>query len=81
VSTPGKPSGPMAPLAPLLCTAQGKASVSPWVDAKQDEEGKWHLPEYPCEIRGLAPDDPKNQSWRPGEYQPGVDNVDHDQKN
>lgn len=77
----GPANGSTAPVAQLLLSAQCKAKVSPWMDAKQDEDGNWQLPEYPCEIRGLAPDDPKNVRWRPGEYQMGVDNVDRDENN
>eukprot|EP00930_Biecheleria_cincta_P022704 TRINITY_DN16545_c1_g1_i1.p1 TRINITY_DN16545_c1_g1~~TRINITY_DN16545_c1_g1_i1.p1 ORF type:complete len:372 (+),score=70.51 TRINITY_DN16545_c1_g1_i1:39-1154(+) len=80
-SRPGGAQGPMAPLAPLLTSASGQVQVSPWIDATKDEEGKWQLPKYPCEVRGLAPDDPKNVSWRPGEYAQGVDNTDHDKNN
>eukprot|EP00933_Yihiella_yeosuensis_P038481 TRINITY_DN32418_c0_g1_i1.p1 TRINITY_DN32418_c0_g1~~TRINITY_DN32418_c0_g1_i1.p1 ORF type:complete len:338 (-),score=55.10 TRINITY_DN32418_c0_g1_i1:122-1135(-) len=49
--------------------------MSPWTNAKQDENGEWQLPYLPCEIAGLADDDPKNSPWRPGEYTLGVDNV------
>lgn len=72
-------TGPMAPLAPLLNSAKSEAFVSPWIDATQDADGVWHLPEYGCEIRGLAPDDPKNYRWKPGDFKPGVDNVETDQ--
>jgi len=55
--------------------------VSPWVDAVQDKDGSWQLPEYPCEIKGLAAEDPKSAKWTPGDYQTGVDNVDVDDNN
>lgn len=59
----------------LAGTSTSGVFVSPWKDATQDGEGNWVLPEYPCEIPGLANDDPRNQKWRPGEYIEGVDNV------
>ncbi|OLQ08225.1 hypothetical protein AK812_SmicGene8307 [Symbiodinium microadriaticum] len=68
-------SGPPVPLAPTLAALPAQVEISPWTDATQDETGQWQLPEYPCEIRGLAPDDPKNVKWRPGEFTLGVDNV------
>jgi len=71
----------MAPLAPILTYSSTQVQISPWLDAKQDEKGRWQLPEYPCEVRGLAPDDPKNSKWRPGSYIEGVDNVDYDKNN
>eukprot|EP00929_Paragymnodinium_shiwhaense_P008716 TRINITY_DN112680_c0_g1_i1.p1 TRINITY_DN112680_c0_g1~~TRINITY_DN112680_c0_g1_i1.p1 ORF type:complete len:367 (-),score=65.39 TRINITY_DN112680_c0_g1_i1:142-1176(-) len=49
--------------------------ISPWIDASPDEHGDWQLPLYPCEIKGLADDDPRNVPWRPGEYTLGVDNI------
>jgi len=49
--------------------------ISPWLDAKRREDGTWSLPEYPCEIRNVAPDDPRNKRWIPGEYQDGIDNA------
>eukprot|EP00931_Biecheleriopsis_adriatica_P011272 TRINITY_DN112352_c0_g1_i1.p1 TRINITY_DN112352_c0_g1~~TRINITY_DN112352_c0_g1_i1.p1 ORF type:complete len:370 (-),score=71.15 TRINITY_DN112352_c0_g1_i1:101-1210(-) len=81
VSKPGNATGPMAPLAPILTYSSTQVQISPWLDAKQDEKGRWQLPEYPCEVRGLAPDDPKNSKWRPGSYIEGVDNVDYDKNN
>ncbi|CAJ1402651.1 unnamed protein product [Effrenium voratum] len=53
-----------------------RVDISPWMDASKDEMGQWQLPEYPCEIQGLSPDDPRNVRWRPGEFTMGVDNVD-----
>jgi len=52
--------------------------VSPWLDGTQDTQGNWLLPEYPCEIQDLPEDHPKNKKWIPGEWQPGIDNVDQD---
>lgn len=55
--------------------------VSPWIDATVGADGHWQLPQYPCEIKGLAPDDAKNKGWTPGSYQDGVDNTDRDEDN
>lgn len=60
---------------------QRRPQLSPWHGAKQDEHGEWQLPLLPCEIRGLAWDDPRSRPWRPGEWTPGVDNVDQDENN
>lgn len=69
--------GEEGPMAPILASIPAPVEISPWIDATQDETGKWQLPDYPCEIQGLAPDDPKNVRWRPGDYTLGVDNVDY----
>mmetsp|Transcript_32323 Transcript_32323/g.72599 ORF Transcript_32323/g.72599 Transcript_32323/m.72599 type:complete len:365 (+) Transcript_32323:56-1150(+) len=63
------------PLAPTLAALPVQVEISPWMDATQDEAGQWQLPEYPCELQGLAPDDPRNVKWRPGDFALGVDNV------
>jgi len=55
--------------------------VSPWIDASKAGDGTWQLPQYPCEIKGLPADDPKQKEWTPGEYETGVDNVDLDPNN
>lgn len=60
-----------------LIASMGVAAglVSPWTDAKKDADGKWALPSYDCEIKGLSKEDPKNAQWKPGEYDEGIDNV------
>lgn len=68
-------------LAPAINSMAAGLCVSPWIDAVQDKEGNWPLPEYGCEIQGLAQDDPKNKKWVPGEFEKGVDNVDTDPEN
>lgn len=67
--------------APPPAQQRQRTQLSPWHGAKQDEHGEWHLPYLPCEIKGLAGDDPRCQLWRPGEWTPGVDNVDQDENN
>uniref|UniRef100_A0A7S4V9M1 Uncharacterized protein n=1 Tax=Alexandrium monilatum TaxID=311494 RepID=A0A7S4V9M1_9DINO len=57
------------------------AYISPWVDGVKDKSGAWQLPEYPCEIKGLGPEDPRAAPWKPGDYQMGVDNTDVDDNN
>lgn len=71
----------MNALAPSINSMPCGLSVSPWIDGTQDADGNWYLPEYQCEIKGLAGDDPKNRKWTPGEYEIGVDNVDVDPEN
>mmetsp|Transcript_28146 Transcript_28146/g.51468 ORF Transcript_28146/g.51468 Transcript_28146/m.51468 type:complete len:401 (-) Transcript_28146:100-1302(-) len=63
-----------------LISSMGVATglVSPWTDAKKDGSGKWILPAYDCEIKGLDGEDPKNTKWTPGEYGEGIDNVMND---
>lgn len=66
---------------PRHAALRARPHLSPWHGAKQDHTGEWHLPYLPCEIKGLAKDDPRNQPWRPGEWVPDVDNVDQDENN
>lgn len=47
--------------------------ISPWIDGAKDKHGNWCLPEYPCEIKGLAHDDPRNRPWKPGDYDAVID--------
>lgn len=70
-----------AALATAANSSPSGVYISPWVDAVKDAEGNWELPEYPCEIKNLAEDDPKSEKWKPGDFKMGVDNTDLDENN
>lgn len=68
-------------LGPSVTALKEGSHVSPWVDATKENDGKWQLPTYPCEIKGIPDEDPKKKRWTPGEYEDGVDNKDVDENN
>jgi len=65
-------------IATMINKSNMNVYVSPWVDGFKDKDGVWHLPEYDGEIPNIHEFDPRKKKWSPGEWTPGVDNVEPD---